>query len=90
MAYMITDDCIACGACEGECPNDAISEGERIFEIDPAKCTECVGAFEASQCESVCPVDACVPDPDRRESNEELLEKWRRLHPDKEPVSGTY
>jgi ferredoxin len=27
MAIMITDDCINCGACEPECPNNAIYEG---------------------------------------------------------------
>ena len=45
MAYKITDDCISCGACEGECPNKAISEGDTIYKIDPDKCTECVGDF---------------------------------------------
>ena len=90
MAYMITDECISCGACETECPNDAISEGETIFVIDPNKCTECVGAFEDSQCADVCPVDAPVPDPDREETQEELLAKWKQLHPDKEPAPGTY
>lgn len=27
MAIMITDECINCGACEPECPNNAIYEG---------------------------------------------------------------
>lgn len=90
MAYMITEECIACGACEAECPNDAISEGDEIFVIDPDRCTECAGSFEESQCASVCPVEAAVPDPNRNETKEELLAKWRRLHPDKEPVAGTY
>jgi NAD-dependent dihydropyrimidine dehydrogenase PreA subunit len=40
MAYKITDDCICCGACEYECKNDAISEGETIYVIDPEKCTD--------------------------------------------------
>ena len=39
MAYKITDECIACAACEAECPNEAISEGDEFFEIDAAKCT---------------------------------------------------
>jgi ferredoxin len=43
MATMITEDCINCGACEPECPNEAISEGEEIYVIDPNLCTECVG-----------------------------------------------
>jgi ferredoxin len=37
MAYKITDECISCGACEPECPNQAISEGEKIYVIDPHK-----------------------------------------------------
>ena len=28
MAIIITDECINCGACEPECPNTAIYEGE--------------------------------------------------------------
>ncbi len=90
MSYKITDDCIACGACETECPNEAISEGDTQFVIDPNKCTECVGAFDSSQCADVCPNDACVPDPDRVETKEQLLEKWRGLHPGKEPAAGTF
>ena len=64
MAYMITDECILCGACEPECPNEAITEGEEIYVIAPEKCTECVGFFDEPQCALVCPVDCCVPDPD--------------------------
>ena len=81
MAYKITEDCISCGACEPECPNSAISEGETIYIIDPEKCTECVGAHESSRCVDVCPVDACVKDPDHEESKEKLQEKYQRLHP---------
>lgn len=79
MAYKITEECISCGVCEPECPNEAISEGESIYIIDPSKCTECVGYFDEPQCASVCPVDCCVPDPDRRETREELLAKKERL-----------
>jgi ferredoxin len=50
MAYKVTDDCITCGACEVECKNQAISEGETIYVIDPAKCTECVGNFASPNC----------------------------------------
>ena len=64
MAYMITDECILCGACEPECPNEAITEGEEIYVIDPDKCKECVGDYDEPQCALVCPVDCCVPDPD--------------------------
>jgi ferredoxin len=81
LAFKITEDCISCGACEPECPNDAISEGASIYEIDPDKCTECVGFFDESQCALVCPVDACVTDPDYVETKEELLAKKVRLHP---------
>ncbi|MBI2860366.1 MAG: YfhL family 4Fe-4S dicluster ferredoxin [Chloroflexi bacterium] len=90
MAYYITDECISCGACEPECPNVAISEGETIYIINPDRCTECVGSFESSRCAAVCPVDACHPDPNYPETREELLAKWRGLHPGEEPVAGTY
>ena len=63
MALMITDECINCDVCEPECPNDAISQGIEIYEIDPGKCTECVGHFDEPQCVAVCPVDkTCVID----------------------------
>jgi len=88
MAYKITDECISCGACEPECLNQAISEGETIYVIDPDKCTECVGAFELSKCAEVCPVDACVQDPDHTESREQLLEKWKKLHPGETPATS--
>ena len=57
MATMITNDCINCGACEPECPNNAISQGETIFVIDPNLCTECVGFHDFEACAAVCPVD---------------------------------
>ena len=79
MAYMITEECILCGVCELECPNEAISEGDIIYVIDPDRCTGCVGFFDESQCAAVCPVDACVPDPDHEETEEELLAKYHRL-----------
>lgn len=79
MAFKITDECINCGACEPECPNMAISAGDEFFEIDPDKCTECVGHFDESQCAAVCPVDCCVPDPKNKESKEELMTKYERL-----------
>ena len=85
MAYKITDECISCGACEPECPNQAISEGESIYKIDPNKCTECVGSHPSSQCAEVCPVDSCVPDPAHKEAKEALLEKWKKLHPGETP-----
>jgi ferredoxin len=79
MALMITDQCINCDVCEPECPNQAIFMGEEIYEIDPQRCTECVGHFDEPQCVQVCPV-ACIPlDPLRVESKEQLLEKYQRL-----------
>lgn len=86
MALMITDECINCGACEPECPNEAIYQGAEFFEIDPEKCTECVGFYDEPQCIAVCPVDCIVPNPDYQETKEQLLEKFKKLHPDKEPV----
>lgn len=114
MAIFITDECINCGACEPECPNNAIYEGgvewaisdgntvkgmytleggesvdaahknspvsNDYYYIVPDKCTECVGFHEEPQCAAVCPVDCCVPDPDRVESKEVLLERKARLH----------
>lgn len=114
MAIIITDECINCGACEPECPNNAIYEGgidwsisegtkvagdyslengslvgakemqkaidDEIYYIVPDKCTECQGFHEEPQCAAVCPVDCCVQDPDRVESDETLLARQARLH----------
>lgn len=115
MAIMITEECINCGACEPECPNNAIYEpgaewafedgtalsgevnlngasfdaskrnrpiSDEVYYIVPDKCTECVGFHEEPQCAAVCPVDCCVEDPDRRESQAELLSKKQFLHMD--------
>lgn len=114
MAIIITEECINCGACEPECPNNAIYEGgiewamedgttlsgeytletgksvsveekqipisDELYYIVPEKCTECVGFHEEPQCAAVCPVDCCVPDPDREESEDILLERKSNLH----------
>ncbi len=114
MAIMITDECINCGACEPECPNNAIYEGgvewaisdgtsvtgnytleggkvvdasdqnepveEDFYYISPDKCTECKGFHEEPQCAAVCPVDCCIPDPEREEAEEVLLARKARLH----------
>ena len=83
MALIITDECINCDVCEPECPNDAIFMGPEIYEINPNLCTECVGHFDNPQCQEVCPVD-CIPvDPDRVETQEQLMEKYHRLVEDK-------
>jgi Fe-S-cluster-containing dehydrogenase component len=79
MALMITDECINCDVCEPECPNQAIYLGSEIYEIDPSKCTECVGHFDEPQCVQVCPV-ACIPvNPQHVEAQESLWAKYRRL-----------
>ena len=79
MALMITDECINCDVCEPECPNDAIYMGEVIYEIDPLKCTECVGHFDEPQCMQVCPV-SCIPvTPDIVGDKATLLQKFARL-----------
>ena len=79
MALMITDECINCDVCEPECPNDAISQGDTVYVIDPNKCTECVGHYDTPQCVEVCPVD-CIPmNPDYKESKEQLQAKYARL-----------
>ncbi len=114
MAIIITDECINCGACEPECPNNAIYEGaeewrysdgtelsggittpdgssydadetqepvsDEFYYIAPDKCTECKGFHDEPQCAAVCPVDCCVPDEDKVESDEELLAKKAFLH----------
>jgi hypothetical protein len=82
MATMITNDCINCGACEPECPNNAISQGETIFVIDPMLCTECVGFHDYEACAAVCPVDCCVTDPNNIETEEVLIKRACALHPD--------
>ena len=79
MALTITDACINCDVCEPACPNKAIYQGELIYEIDPARCTECVGHFDVPQCQPVCPVN-CIPlDPNHRETQEQLYAKYLHL-----------
>jgi ferredoxin len=79
MALMITDECINCDVCEPECPNEAISPGEEIYEINPQRCTECVGHFDTPQCLEVCPVECIIDNPDFEESKEELMLKYQML-----------
>ena len=79
MALKITDQCINCDVCEPECPNDAIYMGVEIYEIDPHKCTECVGHFDTPQCREVCPVD-CIPlDEMHAETQDQLHAKFIRI-----------
>ena len=88
MAFMITDECINCGGCMEICENRAIYETEEKSEIDPSRCTECVGISQRQMCADVCSVNAPRPDPNYRETREELLEKWRKLHPGETPKTG--
>ncbi len=104
MATVITEECINCGACEPECPNTAIYEGGAEWELDgkthpalsndlyyivPEKCTECVGFADQEKCAAVCPVDCCVPDPKRPETEAQLLARAKKLHPE-EDFSGDF
>lgn len=82
MATMITGECINCGACEPECPNNAIFQGEEIYVIDPVLCTECVGFHDHEACAAVCPVDCCVTDPNNIETEDVLITRARSLHQD--------
>ena len=79
MAIIITDECINCGACEPECPNTAIYQGPMIYEIRPENCTECVGHFAEPQCVVVCPVNCIIKDPAHVESEEQVMEKYKKL-----------
>ena len=79
MSLQITDECINCDVCEPECPNEAISQGDEIYEIDPAKCTECVGHYDTPQCVDVCPVDCILKDEDNAESADQLWVKFERI-----------
>lgn len=83
MATMITEECINCGACEPECPNEAITEGTEIYVIDPNLCTECVGFHNEEACAAVCPVDCCIPDPANLETEEVLIERAKTIHAEK-------
>ena len=88
MATHITQDCINCGACEPECPNEAISEGRRTYVINPDMCTECVGFYDHEACQAVCPVACCLPDASRREDEDSLLQRALRLHPEDQELKN--
>ena len=55
MAYVINDNCIACGSCAEGCPVNAISEGDGKYVIDPNACVDC------GTCADACPAGAIVP-----------------------------
>ena len=79
MALVINSKCINCDMCDPECPNQAIYMGDKIYQIDPDKCTECVGHYDQPTCVSVCPIDCIKKDPNNVESLDQLAEKFIRL-----------
>lgn len=76
MALRITQACINCDMCDPECPNEAISMGPKIYQIDPQRCTECVGHYDNPTCVSVCPIDCIEKDPQHNETLDQLAEKF--------------
>ena len=83
MSLFITDECINCDVCEPECPNDAIYQGDEIYEINPSLCTQCVGHYDDPQCQQVCPVDCILIDEVNPETEEQLQEKYEKLQAEK-------
>lgn len=83
MSTIITQECINCGACEPECPNEAITEGEDVYVIDATSCTECVGFHDKEACQAVCPVECCIPDSTNVESEAVLYARAVKLHAEK-------
>ena len=80
MALKILDACINCDMCDPECPNEAITLGEEIYEIDPDKCTECLGFYDEPTCVKVCPIDCIITDPEHEETEETLVKKFEQLY----------
>lgn len=80
MALKILTACINCDMCEPECPNEAITLGQEIYQIDADKCTECVGHYDNPTCVSVCPIDCIINDPDNVEEEDKLLAKFFKMH----------
>lgn len=85
MALMIGSECMSCGLCIEECPNDAIYESSPVYIIDPDLCTECEGFFDKPQCVSVCPLDIIIRNPNYPESHDELIEKEKRILDSRDP-----
>ena len=83
MSLYITDECINCDVCEPECPNDAIYQGDEIYEINPSLCTQCIGHYDEPQCQQVCPVDCILIDEVNPETEDQLQAKYEQLQADK-------
>ena len=79
MALLINDVCVNCDVCAPVCPSQAITQGETIYQIEPSRCTECIGHFDEPQCVAVCPVECILVDPVHPESPEQLLAKYHHL-----------
>lgn len=79
MALLITDECINCDVCAPACPNEAIYEGADHYQIDPMRCTECVGHHDEPQCVSLCPVDCIPANPEHVEDRDTLYKKYLGL-----------
>jgi len=90
--WIVPDLCINCGACEPVCPNKAISDGSDVgmdvYFIKPDLCTECVGEAAHEQCQAVCPVECCLPDPKHLEDEATLAARALQLHPDDEELKA--
>lgn len=84
--WIVPDLCINCDACVSVCPNQAITDGSDVghdtYYIHPDKCTECVGEADHEQCQAVCPVECCLPDPKYLEDEAMLAQRAIQLHPD--------
>jgi len=80
MSLFITEECINCDLCPDECPNEAIQMGAEIYEINSDKCTECVGHYDTPSCMSVCPVECILPNPNNKESLDQLADKFAAMH----------
>jgi ferredoxin len=92
MATMISDDCIFCDQCVDACPNGAITDGsdvgKDIYFIHPHLCTECVGEFSEEQCQVMCPVECCIPNPDIVEDEATLAARALAIHPDDKALAA--
>ena len=77
------EECEHCDVCIGmDC--DFYAEGDVVFVIDPDRCTECIQDIDSPKCVKVCPVSDCiVPDDYRKETEEQLLEKRRKINESK-------
>ncbi|GGP00915.1 hypothetical protein GCM10012280_70700 [Wenjunlia tyrosinilytica] len=68
--------------CGNGTPTRRSRRGDEIYIIDPNLCSDCVGFYDAAACQTVCPVECCLPDPENEESEEVLISRTLKLHPD--------